>query len=94
MHNPTAVYNIKGHIIKERQLFKRDYYVNREPSTGIYFIDGGRAFAIDKEDGSAGRCNFNANFLNSGHTKAITPLDDFYDGAVGQDDNAEVTGDE
>ena len=90
MHNPTAVYNIKGHKIKERQLFKRDYYVNREPATGTYFIDGGRVFSIDSEDGSAGRCNFNASFLSSGHTKAITPLDDFYVGAVG----AEVQGDE
>ena len=94
MTNPTAVYNLKGCNIKERQLFERTYYVGRELTTGTYFIDGGRAFFISTEDGEVGRCNFNASFLNTGHTKSIKPLDAFYDGAVGKDSEMEVSGDD
>jgi hypothetical protein len=85
MTNPTAVYTLKGRKVKERQLFVRTYYIQSEFTTGTYFIDGGRAFYISAEDGEVGRCNFNAGFLNSGHTKSIEPLDDFYNGAVSED---------
>ena len=84
MTNPTAVYTLKGQKIKERQLFVRTYYVQGELTTGTYFIDGGRAFHISTEDGEVGRCNFNAGFLNSGHTKTIELLDEFYDGELGK----------
>jgi len=94
MTNPTAVYNLKGCNIKERQLFVRTYYVQGEPTTGTYFIDDSRAFYISSEDGEVGRCNFNAGFLNSGHTKSIEPLDQFFDGAIGDDTETEVAGDE
>jgi len=77
MTNPNAIYTIKGHEIKERQIFIRNYFVSGEPYTGIYFIDGGRAYYISKEDGEVGRCNFNASFLNTGHTKSIEPLAEF-----------------
>ena len=87
MTNPSAVYNLKGCKIKEHQLFRRTYYVhscngNRELHTATYFIDGGRAYFVDADNGEAGRCNFNASFLNTGHTKSIEPLDEFYKGAV------------
>jgi len=82
MTNPNAIYTLKGQEIKERQLFLRKYYVDRIPHTGTYFIDGGRAYYISAEDGEVGRCNFNAVFLNSGHTKSIEPLDEFYEGVV------------
>lgn len=82
MTNPNAVYNLKGQEIKERQLFLRNYHVERKPHTGKYFIDGGRAFSIDSETGEARRCNFNADFLNREYTKSIEPLEEFYEGAV------------
>ena len=82
MTNPTAVYSLKGCKIKEHQLFVRTYYVQRELHTGTYFIDGGRAFSIGTDDGEVLRCNFNASFLNTGHTKSIKPLDEFYCGEV------------
>jgi len=82
MTNPSAVYTLKGQEIKERQFFLRSYHVDRKPHTGKYFIDGGRAYCIDSEDGEITRCNFNATFLNSGHTKSIEPLDEFYEGDV------------
>jgi hypothetical protein len=82
MTNPNAIYTLKGQEVKEHQLFLRNYHVDRKPHTGTYFIDGGRAFFISKEDGEVGRCNFNANFLNSGHTKSIEPLDEFYEGEI------------
>jgi len=91
MTNPAAVYNLKGCKIKERQLFVRTYYIQRKLTTGTYFIDGGRAFCISADDGEVGRCNFNAGFLNTGHTKSIQPLDKFYDGAVGEDIKTKVT---
>ena len=90
MTNPTAVYNLKGCEIKERQLFMRAYYIQRVLHTGTYFIDGGRAFCIDADDGQVRRCNFNACFLNTGHTKSIQPLDEFYMGAVGKGSETEV----
>jgi hypothetical protein len=80
MNNTT--YRIKGFDIKERQLFIRSYSVQGEPRKATYFIDGGRAYSVSADDGKAGRCNFNAGFLNSGHTKAIEPLDEFYEGRV------------
>lgn len=88
MTNPSAVYNLKGCEIQERQLFKRIYYVpncsgQRILHTATYFIDGSRAYSIDADSGEASRCNFNASFLNSGHTKAIEPLNEFYEGNVG-----------
>jgi hypothetical protein len=86
MTNPTAVYNLKGCKIKERQLFVRTYHVQRKLHTGTYFIDGGRAFSISPDDNEVGRCNFNASFLNTGHTKSIQPLDKFYEGTIGADD--------
>ena len=87
MSNPNAIYNLKGCEIKERQLFVRTYYSpalqgKRELSTATYFIDGGRAYSVDKETGEASRCNFNASFLNTGHTKAIQPLEEFYESAI------------
>jgi hypothetical protein len=82
MTNPTAVYDLKGCKIKERQLFVRSYYIGCELTTGTYFIDGGRAYFISADDGEVGRCNFNAGFLNTGHTKSIEPLDQFYDGEI------------
>jgi hypothetical protein len=90
MTNPTAVYSLKGCKIKERQLFVRTYYVERKLRTATYFIDGGRAYSVDSDDGTISRCNFNAGFLNSGHTKSITPLDEFYWGAVGKDNETEA----
>ena len=80
--NPNAIYNLKGHEIKERQIFLRHYHVNRKPHTGTYFIDSGRAYSISAEDGEVGRCNFSAEFLNSGHTKSIVPLEEFYEGII------------
>ena len=94
MTNPAAVYHLKGHKIKERQLFVRTYYVQRKLTTATYFIDGGRAFSISADDGEVGRCNFNAGFLNTGHTKSIEPLDRFYDGAVDKNIGTEVAADE
>jgi len=82
MTNPNAIYTLKGQKIKERQLFLRNYYVDRIPYTGTYFIVDGRAYYISAEDGEVERCNFYAVFLNSGHTKSIEPLDEFYEGAV------------
>ena len=93
MTNPTAVYTLKGCKVKERQLFVRAYYVQGEPATGTYFINDSRVFYISSEDGEVGRCNFNAGFLNSGHTKSIEPLDKFYNGAV-DDGGEEADGDE
>ena len=84
MFNPNAVYNLKGHEIKEHQLFLRNYHVDRKPYTGKYFIHGGRAYSICTEDGEVSRCNFNAGFLNSGHTKSIEPLDEFYEGEISE----------
>jgi len=82
MTNPNAVYILKGQKIKERQIFIRTYYVERKLTTGTYFIDGGRAYNIGAEDGEVGRCNFNAAFLNTGHTKSIEPLGSFYEGEL------------
>ena len=90
MTNPTAIYSLKGHKIKERQLFVRTYYVERRLHTATYFIDGGRAFSFSADDGKASRCNFNASFLNTGHTKSIEPLDEFYMGALGAETEADV----
>ena len=89
MTNPNAIYKLKGQKIKERQIFERIYNVERTLTTGTYFIVGGRAFNISAEDGEVGRCNFNASFLNTGHTKSIKPLDKFYEGAVDEDAETE-----
>ncbi len=80
--NPSAVYTIKGHEIRERQLFERSFNVQREATTGIYFIEDGKAFYID-DDGKAVRCNFSVDFLNRGYTKSIEPLDKFYGQSMG-----------
>ena len=85
MTNPTAVYNIKGCKIKERQLFVRTYYVQRKLTVGTYFIDGGRAYYISTDDREIVRCNFNVGFLDSGHTKTIEPLNEFYKGTLDKD---------
>jgi hypothetical protein len=82
MTNPTAVYSLKGQNIKERQLFVRTYHVQRKLRKATYFIDDSNAYSVDAEDGTISRCNFNARFLNSGHTKSIEPLDKFYWGSL------------
>jgi hypothetical protein len=93
MTNPTAVYSLKGCKIKERQLFVRTFYVERKLHTATYFIDDSRAYSVSADDGEISRCNFNASFLNTGHTKSITPLDEFYWGAVGENNETEADGD-
>jgi hypothetical protein len=72
-------YELRGHKIRERQIFLRTYTLVRERQTAKYFIKDGRAYYLN-DDGGACLCNFGADFLNRSPTIMIEPLDEFYGG--------------
>jgi hypothetical protein len=72
-------YELRGHVLRERQCFLRTYTCQREKHTAKYFIERGKVYFLH-EDGEAGRCNFGIPFLHRSPTTAIEPLEEFYEG--------------
>ena len=87
------LYKLKGgHRVRERQLFQRTYPVlgSDELHTATYFIHREKVYSVDPETGEPSKCNFSAGFLNTKHRQTFQPLDEFYEGAVGEEVTEDV----
>ena len=73
----NRTYELRGHQLRERQLFRRTYTFERKKRTAIYFIERGKVYYLS-EDGSANPCSFGLQFLGCAPTVNIEPLDEFY----------------
>jgi len=93
----TNLYKLKGgHKVKERQLFQRTFPIwgSDELHTATYFIRREKVYSIDSETGKPSKCNFNASFLDTKYKQTFQPLNEFYEGTVGEDEETEGTGNE
>ena len=93
----SILYKLKGgHKVEEHQLFRRTYPVwgSDELHTATYFIHREKVYALDAETGRPSRCNFSVGYLNTKYKQEFFPLDKFYEGEIGEDEEMEVADDE
>ncbi|MCL1964931.1 MAG: hypothetical protein FWF69_07705 [Firmicutes bacterium] len=87
------LYKLKGgYKVREHQLFRRTFPVwgSDELHTATYFIHREKVYSVDPETGRPSRCNFSVGYLNTKYKQTFLPLDEFYEGEIGDEDETEA----